>query len=187
MSLLLDEDGGLRPLFGVFWNPGQGRLRAGFRILIGFVLLFLLAGVGNQLRYTPLAGEGSLIQSVNMLFYQLPNALGILLASIISVYALDGRSISELGLKIRAVWWRNFTKGTLIGAGITGFSIVTGLITGFYEFQGFSQLTVYWPVFLIAGMMYQLLYVFPEELFVRGYIITNVLEGFNGFSRVSRR
>jgi len=186
MVFLRDENGDLRFPFSVFWNLDQGRLRAGFRILIGFILLFVLAGIGNQLRFTPLAGEGSLIQSVNMLFYQLPNAMGILLASVISVYVLDKRGIRELGLKIRGKWLENLGKGVLIGATITGFSILTGLLTGFYQFQGFNQISAFWPVFLIAGALYQLLYIFPEELFVRGYIITNTLEGFEGFSKVSR-
>lgn len=188
MSVLENEDGDLRFPFSVFWNSNEGRIRSFFRLLIGFILLFILAAFGNQLRTTFLSGEGPLIQTLNMIAYQLPNAIGILLASILAAKILDRRNISELGLDIRERWWENLGKGTLIGAGITAFSTVTGLYIGFYQFEGFNpSLGFLWPAFLIGGIVYQLMYVFPEELFVRGYVITNVMEGFEGVSRVSKR
>lgn len=187
MSLLRNEAVEARFPLNIFWNSGENRIRAFFRLIIGFMLLFALAAVGNQFRPTFLSGEGPLIQTVNMITYQIPNGLGILAASLVAVKVLDRRSIRELGLNIRRQWFRNLGAGVLIGSGITAFSILTGLYTGFYQFEGLSpSLSYIWPLFLLGGVIYQLLYVFPEELFVRGYVITNILEGFEEVSQVSR-
>lgn len=187
MSFFRNESGELRSPFNVFWNSTEGRIRAFFRLIIGFVLLFILAAVGNQFRSTFLPGEGPLIQTVNMIAYQIPNALGILTASLIAAKVLDRRSIRELGLNIQRQWWGNLGKGFFIGSSITAFSILIGLYTGFYQFEGLNpSLGLLWPVFLLGGVVFQLLYVFPEELFVRGYVITNILEGFEGISQASK-
>jgi membrane protease YdiL (CAAX protease family) len=178
----------LRRPFRLVWTEVDRRPRFPVRLLAGFVLFLALAGAGNQFRPTLLSGDGPLVRTVNMIGRQLPNAVGLTLAVVVAALLIDRRRLTDLGLQLDQNWWRGLVGGTALGAGITLFAVGVGLTTGYYEFIGFvrpSHILV-WILLAIGGAIFQLIFVVPEELFVRGYLITNVVEGFESVRRVPR-
>lgn len=178
----------LQRLVGVFWNGTERRPRTPFRLGAGFLLFLLLAGAGNQYRPTLLMRDGPIPETINMLSSQLPNALGLGLAVVLAALLVDRRHVTDLGLDVNRRWWRELGGGAALGAGISLLAIVVGLGAGYYEVTGVrltSGLAVWIPL-AVGAAVFQLLFVVPEELFVRGYVLTNVVEGLDGVPSVGR-
>lgn len=178
----------LKRLPRLVWLSAERRPRAPVRLVVAFLLFLVLAGVGNQYRPRPLTGSGPIVDVTNMLTAQLPNALGLGVAVIAAAILVDRRCLADLGLEIDGQWWRGLVGGTLVGAAITLAAIVVGLALGYYELSGVGPTTGpgVWVVVALGGAVFQLLFVVPEELFVRGYVITNVTEGLDGVPSVPR-
>lgn len=174
-------------LITTVWNGTEHRLRAPIRLVLGLLLLFILAGIGNEYRPTLVDGTGSLSTAVNMLTRQAPNAIGLALAVVVAAVVIDRRRLADLGLHTDRRWWWGLAGGLTIGGSIALVSIIVGVVSGYYEFVGLRLETGIglWILLAVGGAVFQLLFVVPEEFFVRGYLITNVLEGFNGVSSVS--
>lgn len=187
-SALRGEDQRLRLPFRLAWNETDRRLRAPIRIAIAFALFVVLAGAGNQFRPTLLAGDGALVQVVNMIGRHLPNAIGLSLAVILAALLIDRRRLADLGLSVDRGWWRGLIGGTALGGGITLLAVGGGIAFGYYEFAGVAtpRDPLVWPLLAVGGAVFQLIFVVPEELFVRGYLITNVTEGLDGVPSVPR-
>ena len=127
-----------------------------------------------------------MIQAINQLTWVLPQAVSISAGVILVALLVDRRRLTDLGLNIDSGWWRGLAGGTGLGVGITVLSVVVGLVTGYYDVVG-VQLRgglVVWPLLAVAAAGFQLLYVVPEELFIRGYMITNIVEGLDGIPSV---
>ena len=187
-SILRDEKQQLRRPFRLVWNDTDRRVRLPFRLVAAFVLFVVLAGAGNQFRPTLLAGDSPLLGVVNMIGRQLPNAIGLTLAVIVAAFVLDRRRLTDFGLRIDQGWWCGLVGGTALGAGITLLAVGAGLVGGYYEFIGIETTPPIpvWLLLAVGGAVFQLIFVIPEELFVRGYLITNITEGFDGIQQVSR-
>ncbi|WP_135306398.1 CPBP family intramembrane glutamic endopeptidase [Haloarcula amylovorans] len=173
----------------VVWNTAERRPRAPIRLVAGLVLFFVLAGAGNQYRPRPFTGNGAIVEALNMLTWQIPNALGLALAVVVAALVVDRRHLSDLGFAIDRQWWREILGGTMVGAGISMLTVLVGLGIGYYEFTGVGLTTEpgSWVVIAVGAALFQLLFVVPEELFVRGYLITNITEGLDSISAISRR
>ncbi|RLM89556.1 CPBP family intramembrane metalloprotease [Halobellus sp. Atlit-38R] len=172
----------------LIWLPAERRPRASIRLIVAFLLFLVLAGAGNQYQPRPITGNNAIGEVINMLTAQLPNALGLGFAVIIAAILVDRRRITDLGLEINRQWWRGLAGGTLVGAGVTLLAIIVGLRIGYYELTGVGLPTGLgvWVVVAVGGALFQLLFVVPEELFVRGYIITNITEGLDGVPSIPR-
>lgn len=187
-SVIRDENHRLRRPIRLVWNGNERRPRAPIRLLVGFVLFLVLAGLGNQYRPTLRSSDGVVIETVNMLVRQLPNAVGLSLAVIIAALLVDRRRLTDLGLVLDRGWWRGFSGGTTLGAGITSLGVIGGLVGGYYRFNGLEASIgpLVWVSVAIGAAAFQLLFIVPEELFVRGYLITNITEGLDGLPSVPR-
>jgi len=118
----------------------------------------------------------------------IPQAAGIVLGVILVALILDRRELTDLGLKFERGGWRRTAGGLVLGLGISTFSIAAGVAVGFYEITGI-QLTggpAVWILLVLGTALSQLLIVIAEELFVRGYIITNSVEGLDGVPSIPR-
>jgi membrane protease YdiL (CAAX protease family) len=124
-----------------------------------------------------------------MLTRQAPNAAGLVAAVVVAAVLVDRRRLTDLGLDLDRGWWRGLAGGTALGAGIALSTVAVGLAAGFYEFVGVRTGVGIgpWIPVAVGAVLFQLLFVVPEELFVRGYVITNVVEGLDGASWASRR
>lgn len=187
-SFLRGEDRRRRLPVRLVWNGDERRPRGLIRLLTAFVLFVVLAALGNQYRPTLLAGDGALVESANMLSRQVPNAVGLALAVVIAALLVDRRRLTDLGLRLDRGWWRGLVGGIALGGGITLLGVVAGLLVGYYEFSGVATASgpLTWLLIAGAAACFQLLFVVPEEMFVRGYLVTNVTESFEGVPSVPR-
>jgi membrane protease YdiL (CAAX protease family) len=107
---------------------------------------------------------------------------------ILAALVLDRRVLSDFGLNFESGMWQPFIGGLALGVAITGLSIAVGAVAGFYEIGGI-QMTggpAVWILLVLGTVVSHLAIVVAEEFFVRGYIITNVLEGLDGVLSIPR-
>jgi uncharacterized protein len=109
----VDRELTLSPIANLFWNARERRLRAGWRLLVFLVIVFLVAAVDGRVR-AGLAGrlldlyEGR----VRALLFALLIAAALYLASRV----LDHRRMSDYGFHFRRKWWTDLGFGLVLGA-----------------------------------------------------------------------
>lgn len=181
-------NGELRLPIRLLWNDDECRLRSPIRIVVGIVLVLMVADLGRRYRPTLLAGDGSIPEAVNTLISAVPQAAGIVLGVVVASLVIDRRTLTDLSGTLESTWWRRFAGGLAIGAGITTLSVISGVVVGYYDVAAIQLPNglVVWLVLLVATGFSQLIIVIPEELFARGYLITNVTEGLDGLPSIPR-
>lgn len=157
-------------------NPGQGRLRAGWRLLVQFTLMIFLLGLGYW-------GIQLLIREMSFLLNVSISLVAYTLSVWIATRYLDKRSLDSLGLRFRVDWFREMGAGFLISALVMAFIFLFELATGWIRFTGFGWERAWstpYPLPLLGYLAGMLMVGFYEELVFRGYQITNMVEGFSG-------
>ena len=162
----------------IFLSPDEPRLRAGWRLLIHTILLFVfgtIVGIASGF-------FGSLNRS--LIWGQIVNFIVITGSVYVARRWLDKRSFESLGLKLD----RHTLIDILAGIGITfiqmGFIYVLMLGLGWLTFEGFawefdplnvviSGVVTFFIVFIIVG--------WNEELLSRGYHLQTIASGLNLF------
>jgi len=171
-----------RPLLArIFLSPEEPRLRAGWRLLIQTLLLFVFGAVifiVSGFLGTFLKGSLSLIRD------QIVNFLIITSSVYVARRWLDKRSFESLGLKLD----QRTLRDILAGIGITfvqmGFIYVLMLGLGWLTFKGFawefdpvnvviSNVVIFFIVFIFVA--------WNEELLTRGYHLQTIASGINLF------
>lgn len=167
-------------LKGLFLNPTEHRLRAGWRIMV--MSLFLIASL---LIYSPLAIVVlaiSMDADVVLFVSTLYSALAFTTAVFAARWLIDRRSLAGLGLfRSRKAWVDLF-----VGIGIAGLMMalifILEFLLGWVTFSNSSPeshptseivsgLTVALLTFILVG--------WSEELLFRGYLLVNFREGLN--------
>lgn len=187
----------------IFWNAEEGRLRAAWR-LVGQLLLFLLilavleSCVGFFALGMLAAGErltqGQLSDpaAVQSLFINDPNLMMILYAGmvpsmVISIWFsgrfLDRRPFVDFGFHVDVDWWVDFGFGLILGTVLMLAIFVVEWILGWITIQ--DTFTTHEPDanYFLAMLFPLITFIavgFYEELFSRGYHLTNMAEGFEG-------
>lgn len=187
-QIVRNGSGQLRAPLRLVWNDDERRPRAPLRLLVGILVVLVLANTGRTLQPSILAGDGPLAAVVNTLIGGLPQAAGIVLGVLVVAVLLDRRKLTDLGLNSKRSGGQRFAGGLLLGLGISTLSIAAGVVFGFYEITGI-QVTggpAVWILLVIGTALSQLVIVIAEELFVRGYIITNAAEGLDGVPSIPR-
>jgi membrane protease YdiL (CAAX protease family) len=181
--------GGL--LVGLFWNRRERRLRFPWRLAVAAGLLGLLVLMFGSVAVVALGdawlgGPGG----------QLLSTLAVVVALPVTSYFVGRRPIRALGLDLDRQWWRDAGFGLALGAALPillfGVGIAAGwvavtdtFVTAPDAFLGFGDASV--PVALAAALVFFLGVAVSEELFVRGYLLTNLAEALAGFERVAGR
>ncbi|MFW6321490.1 MAG: CPBP family intramembrane glutamic endopeptidase [Halohasta sp.] len=176
----------------LLWNPTERRLRTPWRLLAGTVVLTLatitalvaLQTVGAAVGLTALlAGFASITRSLAVSGF-----LGVVVALVLLGIAVtvDRRRPSDYGLRIDREWLFDCGVGLLIGAGAMTAVVLVGVAGGWLVIEGvrvsaagLSLLAGLLVVFLIVGIY--------EELLIRGYLLTNLAEGFGWFEHIGPR
>lgn len=160
----------------IFYNPGQERLRAGWRLILQFILLLVFLSVFFFL-------FGLILPEIDYLKKILGSLAGFTLSVWIAAKFFDKRSFKSLGLDIGRRWLYDFFVGMGIAAiamaviFLVEFSVEWITFTGYGWERGWQ--TPY-PLPLLGYIGGMILVGFYEELFSRGYHITNMIEGFTG-------
>ncbi len=163
------------------------RLRAVWRLLVQLLLYTIGVSLFGSFTLAALAGLSPGARTdpspyLSVLFYA-----GAALVATASVWAcgrsLDGRPFSGFGLRLDRDWWSDLGFGLLLGGllmtGIflvqlaAGWATVTGSFVGVGGDTFFPAILAPVALFICVG--------FYEELVSRGYQLTNLAEGLNGF------
>lgn len=158
----------------IFVNPTNGKPRAGWRLLLQFVLFLLFVLI-------MMLAKGAFISSSLKIYEAF--AMGI--AGVGSVWTaavlLDKRSPLEYGLGWNKIWKQELALG--LGLGTLAMTVIFLIqwsagwlsITG-YGWERASSLPYYLWILSYLGAM--VIIGFYEELIFRGYQILNMIEGF---------
>ncbi|MEX0684532.1 MAG: CPBP family intramembrane glutamic endopeptidase [Balneolales bacterium] len=156
----------------IFDNPIDGRLRAGWRLLIQliaflFLLLFSSFFLDDYLHYNMMLVWVSLIATLSVWF---------------AGRALDYREIREYGLILNEEWWKQFFVGFVLGGLAMAFIFIYYSAMGWVEFVGYGWERANNGNFWLAFIGYFLAMCsvgYYEELWTRGYQTRNLAEGLN--------
>ena len=165
-----------------FWNDGERRVRALWRIL-GFLALATL--VTFVISYaTGLRGGGMSQVSAVALFFALRAAVTTTIAAVVAVRFLDRRPVRQLGIVPTVPgWWGDLLFGLALGAVLMTVIFFVEYSAGWVQVKGVRYVRdpsySFWAVF--AGMGFVSLCVgYYEELVSRGYLLRAIAQGFAG-------
>jgi CAAX protease family protein len=160
-------------------NPGEGRLRAGWRLLV-FVLVFVAT---SRLLTAVTFGLLGRAQHGSVRWWVLRGAI-VVAAATLSVWLVrrwvDRRSLGSLGLRLdtRALW--DLVAGVAISGAMVGSVVVVCAVFGLIEIGSIA-----WPGGLSRAFVDLSLWFFAigiavawsEELALRGYLLQNLRDG----------
>jgi len=194
----------MQALTEIFWNSQQRRTRALWRIILqlllaGMALLPLQAIVGfiavlvliNNQTFSPgeLADPALIEQAIlQNPVLNLLSTLSALVAVTLSVWIagrfVDKRPFSDFGFHFDGNWWLDFAFGLLLGIFLMTGVFLVELALGWVRVTGAlaaeQPAGSYW-LGLLASLALFLAAGFYEELFARGYQLTNIAEGLAGW------
>ena len=157
----------------IFINDKEQRLRAGWRLLIQFILMFLFVGFG-------IMGVQQVLADPLMVYTTIPQFLGIILSVWFAAKLLDKRSFFDYGINFDKEWLKDFFTGCLIAAiSISTIFIIQwslGWIT-IVEYGWETELETPFFTGIISFFIAMLMVGFHEELLSRGYQLLNITEG----------
>jgi CAAX protease family protein len=162
----------------LFWNTGEARLRAGWRVVVFLIASFVI-GVA-LLRLRALLGTllpviyGSALEAI---VYLLLIGGILLLASRL----LDHRRIIDYGFHLSRGWWIDLGFGLALGALLLLGILVVELAMGWIRVTGAFATAPGQPfgATILVGFIAVLSVAVGEEVTWRGYPIKNLAEGFN--------
>jgi membrane protease YdiL (CAAX protease family) len=168
----------------IFLSPEEPRLRAGWRLLVQYILLSVIA-IFAAIPFSIL-----LFLFPDLDFFTL-NVIVSVIAFPLSVFIarrfIDRRSFLSLGFRWDAFALKDLWVGFFIAGGMMGLIYLVELAAGWLQYQSpgweemsqldfLSKLLMWFILFLAVG--------FYEELLSRGYRLQNIEEGVGGMVAV---
>lgn len=180
--------GRLSPLV---WNRDERRPRAGWRIVLAVVAFVIVTGVATTVA---LVIGGIVVPEAigsfdGLLILTAPVALAGTLAFLWAfAVTIDRRHLSDYGLGIDRRWLIDAAFGFVLGGVLMTAIFLVKFLAGWVEVVGVAG-SPPWASFgaaMSAVVIAFLAVGIYEELFVRGYLLTNIAEGLAGSSDGSR-
>jgi uncharacterized protein len=172
----VDEESTVSAIANLFWNARDGRLRAGWRVLIFLVMVFVVAAVEGRVR----AGlAGRLPDVYDGLVRALVFALLIAGALFLASRVLDHRRMSDYGFHLSRKWWTDLAFGLVLGALLLFGVLAVELAMGWVKVTGSIAPSPGQPFVatILVGVVAVAAVAFGEEASYRGYPIKNLVEG----------
>jgi hypothetical protein len=187
----------------LLWNDDTDRLRLPWRLFVWLVVLVVLGLVAQLVIVwirspsvqpllvvvTPgLSADRALNAVLNVVF--LVSQLVVMIGSVyVAGRFLDRRAFRDFGFHVDRGWWVDLGFGLALGAilmtAVFLFELAVGWITVRDLFFVSRSSSPFWPWFLWGLVSFVAVGIY-EELLFRGYLITNLAEGFTWFERVGR-
>ncbi len=168
-------------LKNIFWNNEEARLRAGFRIIIQLTAFFVIM---KSLKF--IIGVPNEIAGNTPLWIFLAIASIRLFRVLFSVWPagrfLDHRPFTGFGLRFKKDWWIDLSFGMGLGILLMGSIFLIELFAGWISISDTLHTANPEQSFVLSIIIFVILFVcvgFSEELFYRGYHLTNLAEGLN--------
>lgn len=164
-----------------------GRLRAPWRLVVvgvAFILVTLGVTVVALAAGVPVDPTGATGPGVALALGVLgANGVAATAVALLAARYLDRRILGDIGCRLDARWWPDLTAGGALGVGLVGGAYAAGAGAGVYDPAvaparppGYSLAA--WLAVLAATMIAVGVY---EEVLLRGYLLTNLAEGFTAF------
>jgi len=164
----------------IFVSPNELRLRAGWRLLLQFILLYVLS-IGFQYGLAALVPFIPIPQAYLWMLGMATEILAVTLSVFIARVYLDRRNFPSLGLRINTKGVIDFFAGLLIAAIMMGAIFLVEYLFGWIGIQG-----MIWDFFpegnylpLVSMFVLFLMVAWQEELVSRGYQLQNLADGLN--------
>jgi membrane protease YdiL (CAAX protease family) len=167
----------------IFWNKEEARLRAGWRLVLQFVILILFmvilaildSNLADSLPKSPMGKSDSILLPIELL-------IALLLSVWFAGRFLDRRRFADFGFRFSPSWWVDLGFGLALGALMitalflielaTGWATITETFRSGVNGIAFPIETLWALVTFICVGIY-------EELLGRGYQLKNLAEGLN--------
>jgi membrane protease YdiL (CAAX protease family) len=185
----------MHPLLWLFWNQVEGRLRAGWRVLIHLIgylyapaLLNWAIGRPISLVLARLLPELAPLSDRLTLFAL--RLVAVLITTWLVVRFIDRRPWSEIGMQFDRRWWLDLLFGLFLGALLMSFVFAVEFIAGWVRVSDFFVVDVQSAPFIVAmvgPLVVSLVISIIEEILARGYQLRNLAEGLNMRSIGPRR
>ncbi|MEX0680698.1 MAG: CPBP family intramembrane glutamic endopeptidase [Balneolales bacterium] len=149
----------------------DSRLRAGWRLIIQ-ILLTLLFLIPLQLLGAWIGGR-----NIQILTW----GVAITLSVWVTGWIMDKRPIRDFGLKLDMQWWRDCAVGFFMAALVMSLVVLCQWLMGWIEFTGFGwnrSSDQHYMIILSGYLVTMAMVGFYEELWMRGYQLKNLSEGF---------
>ena len=173
---------------GSLLRAPTGRLRTPWRLLVAAALFVAVeVGVAVAIGAAGLAavpGGASGPGLAGFLVALTLNGAVVTGAVVVAGRYLDRRVVADLGLAIDRGWWRDLAAGAALGVALVGGAYAVGVGLGVYRAAvdpaapaGHSLPT--WLALVAAAMVAVGV---SEELLLRGYLLSNLAEGFGALA-----
>ncbi|MFC7141351.1 CPBP family intramembrane glutamic endopeptidase [Halosimplex aquaticum] len=188
-------------LRGLLWNRDEGRPRAFWRLGLA-ALLLLVGGIGGVVVASALVALAPstappILAAVVTVTARTTQVAGFAAAILAAAWLIDRRRLVDLGLGCSRDWWADLAFGLALGVALPALVFALELAAGFLRVTGTlvsradPSLAVGPGVPVAVAVALTFAYfvgvgVF-EELLFRGYLLTNVAEGLDGWFGVGRR
>ncbi|TVQ00768.1 MAG: CPBP family intramembrane metalloprotease [Balneolaceae bacterium] len=154
-------------MLNIFYNSDEARIRALWRIIITTILIISLVIVWAlifQTRFWITLGLGFIVPSILWLVSKF----------------IENRHFPEFGLFVNKTWVQDFIAGNIMAAFVMSAMLLLLIYLGFAEV---TSITNIWENPAIVSVLFQsLIFMLAvslwEEAYFRGYLITNMKEGF---------
>lgn len=167
-----------------FWNYDERRMRAGWRLLLQLVLLLgLLLVVGFALNKPLLKYFKDADPLVNQFVGTIMLGVPMLFSVWFAARFLDRRKFWQIGLRLNPRWSSDACAGLFIGVVMQAAIIGVASLAGGLSIRGeYFQRPDGLPPMVAAGISlgFFVWVSLIEEVFSRGYQVTNLVEGFRG-------
>ena len=167
-----------------FWNPDDSRLRALWRVILHFVVIFLGLQLTSAIlcpifsgRVSDDGGPDPIASMVALLL----TGMVYVVVTIAAARFLDRRSFSDYGLVWNTQWRRDLLFGLLLGGLLMAAIFVVELAMGWITIDGMFVTLLPFPfiaAFLLFLVQMTLVGAY-EELVFRGFQMKNIAEGLN--------
>lgn len=175
----------MQAIVEVFWNPTDSRLRALWRVVLHFAVIFvglqvlsiLLGPLVSAVRVGDGGGSGALI----MMASQILTGIVYVVVTIGAAKFLDRRNFSDYGIVWNARWLRDLLFGLLLGGLLMGAIFVFEFAMGWVTVESLFLTLLPLP-FAASFLLFLALFIIVgayEELVFRGYHLKNIAEGFS--------
>lgn len=180
----------------VLWNDRQRRPRAPWRLALAFLVAipFLVGGVVVVVGVVVLLrfAFGDVFVPIDdgtvlVLLATVGQNAALTFAAVVAAVVVDRRLLSDLGLDLGRNWALECVVGLAIGGGLMTGVFAVELLAGWIAITGtlfdgpvpVAPFLLYAAAFLAASV--------GEEVVFRGYVLTNVAEGLDGFGPIGTR
>ena len=177
----------------MFWNGTDRRLRLPWRFVVAGIVLGILS-FGVILAFRPILrpvfvglGLGSFGPGGRLLVRVVVELIVVCSFTYLVGRFLDRRRFADFGFHLSRSWWLDFGFGLVLGVALMTAIFFAEVAFGWVRVVGYLR-TAPNVSFVGAFVLSIPLFVFvgiSEELLIRGYLLTNLAEGFRWFRWVS--